>query len=483
MPTGTPAPLLRDASQPLATQLADRFALRIRERLLLPGARLPSVRDCARQHGVSPHTVVAAYDQLQAAGLLEARRQRGFFVRDSRPTPARATARPAGSMPRQAPMDATALIRGMFEADAARSPGLGTLPADWLDPTLLQTALRRLHTSEGLPVQVSYGDPSGDLRLRTALTQRLGDLGIHTSPAHLLTTNGATHALDLIIRTQLQPGDAVLIDDPGWAIMFARLSQAGIRLLPVPRAPNGAPGPDLAVLAALAAEHAPRAYLTVSVLHNPTGHSLDLATAHQVLRLADAHDFFIVEDDSYGFLAPEHLPRLAALDGLRRVIYVSGFSKVLTPAWRVGYLATTPERLQVLTDTKLLDGLTSSPVMERAVALCLEQGRLRRHAQRLRERLATARGRIAALATRHGFQWAAPPDGLFGWLDVGVDTERLAQPLLDAGWLTAPGALFSATRQPGSLMRINMATSQDPAFWHCLRQCVDTSRGPRTGPA
>ena len=479
MPTGTHPPLLRGASQPLAGQLAERYAQRIRERLLLPGARLPSVRDCARQHGVSPHTVVAAYDQLQAAGLLEARRQRGFFVRETRPAATARAPRPAPALPRQAPMDATALIRGMFEADAARSPGLGTLPADWLDPTLLQTALRRLHHADAQAVQVSYGDPSGDERLRTALSQRLADLGIHAGPAQILTTNGATHALDLIIRTQLQAGDAVLVDDPGWAIMFARLTQAGIRLLPVPR---GAHGPDLDVLAALAALHQPRAYLTVSVLHNPTGHSLNLAGAHKLLRLADEHDFFIVEDDSYGFLAPEHLPRLAALDGLRRVTYVSGFSKVLTPAWRVGYLAAAPERLRALTDTKLLDGLTSSPVLERAVALCLEQGRLRRHAQRLRERLASARQRIAALATRQGFSWAAPPDGLFGWLDVGVDTERLAQPMLDAGWLTAPGALFSATRRPGSLMRINMATSLDPAFWRQLRAAVDATRNPMAPP-
>ena len=479
MPTGTNPPLQRGASQPLAGQLAERYAQRIRERLLLPGARLPSVRDCARQHGVSPHTVVAAYDQLQAAGLLEARRQRGFFVRETRPT-ARAPRPTAAAAPRQAPMDATALIRGMFEADAARSPGLGTLPADWLDPTLLQHALRRLHNADSLPVQVSYGDPSGDARLREALSHRLADLGIHAGPAQILTTHGATHALDLIIRTQLQPGDAVLVDDPGWAIMFARLTQAGIRLLPVPRGPNG---PNLDTLAALAAQHQPRAYLTVSVLHNPTGHSLDLAGAHKLLRLADEHDFSIIEDDSYGFLAPEHLPRLAALDGLRRVTYVSGFSKVLTPAWRVGYLATAPEKLTALTDTKLLDGLTSSPVLERAVALCLEQGRLRRHAQRLRERLATARQRVAALASRQGFVWAAPPDGLFGWLDVGVDTERVAQPLLDAGWLTAPGALFSATRRPGSLMRINMATSLDPAFWRALRAAVDELGGPPAPPS
>ncbi|MCE4554150.1 PLP-dependent aminotransferase family protein [Pelomonas cellulosilytica] len=477
MPTGTHPPLQRGASEPLAGQLAERFAQRIRERLLLPGARLPSVRDCARQHGVSPHTVVAAYDQLQAAGLLEARRQRGFFVRETRPAASRSP-KPLATT-RQAPVDATALIRGMFEADAGRSPGLGTLPAEWLDPVLLQSALRRLNQADSQSLQVSYGDPSGDERLRAALSQRLADLGIHASPAQILTTNGATHALDLLIRTQLQPGDAVLVDDPGWAIIFARLTQAGIRLLPVPR---GVHGPDLGVLATLAAEHAPRLYLTVPVLHNPTGHSLDLATAHKLLRLADEHDFSIVEDDSYGFLAAEHVPRLAALDGLRRVVYVSGFSKVLTPAWRVGYLAAAPERLGALTDAKLLDGLTSSPVMERAVALCLEQGRLRRHAQRLRERLAQARQRVATLAARQGFRWAAPPDGLFGWLDAGVDTERLAQPLLDAGWLTAPGALFSATRCPGSLMRINMATSQDPAFWRLLRACADDISGHSATP-
>src|SRR5687768_8346866 len=78
-----PAMLTRTSTQSLTSQLADRFAERIRTRLLPPGARLPSVRECARQQGVSPHTVVAAYDQLLAQGLVEARRQRGFFVRDS----------------------------------------------------------------------------------------------------------------------------------------------------------------------------------------------------------------------------------------------------------------------------------------------------------------------------------------------------------------------------------------------------------------
>ncbi len=108
-------------------------------------------------------------------------------------------------------------------------------------------------------------------------------------------------------------------------------------MLPVPR---GEDGPDLAVMAA--PDRGPEArrpaalYVTVSVLHNPTGASLALGSAHRLLQLAQAHDLHIVEDDTYAHLAPAHLPRLSALDGLRRTIYVSGFSKILAPNWRVG---------------------------------------------------------------------------------------------------------------------------------------------------
>ena len=74
--------LMRTSQQTLTEQLVARFSERIKSRLIQPGSRLPSVRECAKQQNVSPHTVVAAYDQLVAAGLVEARRQRGFFVRD-----------------------------------------------------------------------------------------------------------------------------------------------------------------------------------------------------------------------------------------------------------------------------------------------------------------------------------------------------------------------------------------------------------------
>jgi DNA-binding transcriptional MocR family regulator len=87
--------------------------------------------------------------------------------------------------------------------------------------------------------------------------------------------------------------------------------------------------------------------------------------------------------------------------------------------------------------------------------------------------LDAARGRAVKLAAAHGCRFAAPPRGLFGWVDTGVDTERLAQVMLDQGWLLAPGALFHATHRPGTLMRINFATTQEARFWKALAAARD----------
>ncbi len=461
------AALSREAGATLAEQLASRYAERIRQRLLIPGARLPSVRECARRHGVSPTTVVAAYDQLLAQGLVEARRQRGFFVREPREAQRAAAPAPLGHRP--PPVDATALIRGMFQGGALPAPGMGTLPAEWLDLPLLHTALRRAMAAEAgarhRAASLQYGDPAGDPGLRQALAHRLADIGIGCTSEQIITTLGATNGLDVVSRTLLQPGDAVLVDEPGWAVEYARLARLGIRLLPVPRGPNG---PDLDVMRSLLQAHRPRLYATVSVLHNPTGCSLPLAAAHQVLKLAEAHDVLIVEDDTYVHLAPAHAPRLSALDGLQRTIYVSGFSKILTPNWRVGFIAAPPALAERFVDMKLLSALTTPALPEQAIAWCIAQGALRRHTERVSAQLDAARARSQRLALEAGCRFVTPPQGLFGWVDVGTDTERLAQRMLDDGWLLAPGTLFHATPRATTLMRINFATSQDARFWQAL---------------
>jgi DNA-binding transcriptional MocR family regulator len=473
--------LMKTSSQSLTEQLAARFAERIRNRLLAPGARLPSVRQCAEQQGVSPSTVVAAYDQLLAQGLVEARKNRGFFVREAVAARGDEAPGPGAAPPAtgaagwsaahwmvtrrgSAPVNATALIRGMFHKISNKpQPGMGVFPSEWLESTFMPAAVRKVTSTESLfDFSLQYGEPLGDSGLRRALSNKLTALSVPAGPDQIITSVGATHALDIVSRTLLRPGDPVMVEEPGWAVEFARLNALGMHLLPVPRR---ADGPDLEVMAKYCAVHKPKLYVSVSVFHNPTSYCLSPGSAHRLLQLASQHDFHIVEDDTYSHIAPEHATRLSALDGLRRTIYVSGFAKILAPNWRIGFLAAPAHLVEQLLDTKLLTTLTTPALLEKALALCIEQGQLRRHSERIRTRLDGARSRSVKLALGAGCRFVAEPAGLFGWVDTGVDTDALSQRMLDEGYLLAPGALFHAERKPSTLMRINFATAQDAAFW------------------
>ena len=475
--------LTRDATQTLTEQLAKRFADRIRTRLLPAGTRLPSVRACAAQQGVSPHTVVAAYDWLQAQGLVESRRQRGFYVRDYVQKEALAPdqsalaaiksrtlkdavslAMPAAS----ARINATSLIRGMMHKATHPQPGAGMFPPDWVQNQFMATALRKVVASEDLQtLSWGYGVPMGDVALRDCLTDKLKTLGLPVSSDQVMTTIGATQGLDIVSRTLLKAGDAVMVEEPGWSVEFARLAALGMQVLPVPR---GVDGPDLAVMRRYCETHAPKLYVSVSVLHNPTSQNLHPAVAHQILQLAQQHDFYVVEDDTYSHIAPEHATRMTVLDGLSRTIYVSGFAKILAPNWRIGYMASPPDLVDRMLDTKLLSTLTSPAMLERAMALCIENGQLRRHIERVRSRLVQARKRSVQLAQAAGCQFVTEPAGMFGWVDTGMDTEVLTQRMLDENYLIAPGSLFYASRQPSTLMRINFACAQDAAFWQVYQR-------------
>ncbi|CAN7733050.1 PLP-dependent aminotransferase family protein [Acidovorax sp. LjRoot118] len=487
--------LMKTTTQSLTEQLSARFGERIRNRLLAPGARLPSVRQCALQHSVSPSTVVAAYDQLLAQGLVEARKNRGFFVRELAPVGADApatvdavameaaggnwttahwfAARGAGRG--SPPVNATALIRGMFHKISDKpQPGMGVLPPQWLESTFMPAAVRKVTSTRALQeYSLQYGEPLGDSGLRRQLVKKLAQLSVHTAPENIITTVGATHALDIVSRTLLRPGDPVMVEEPGWAVEFARLAALGMHILPVPRR---ADGPDLEVMARYCEVHKPKLYVSVSVFHNPTGYCLSPGSAHRILQLANQHNFHIVEDDTYSHIAPEHATRLTALDGLQRTIYVSGFAKILAPNWRIGFLAAPPALVEQLLDTKLLATLTTPALLEKALALCIEQGQLRRHAERIRTRLDAARSRSVKLALSAGCTFAADPAGLFGWVDTGVDTDALSQRMLDEGYLLAPGALFHAERKPSTLMRINFATTQDATFWRTFERIVRQTR-------
>lgn len=458
----------------LVEQIVAWYGARIGERLLRPGTRMPSIRQFAAQHHVSRFTVVEAYDRLVARGFLESRRGAGFFVREQAPGALAMGARAWPEAPR-ANIDVVWLLRNMFKRLPARDmPGGGVLPPEWLDEGLVSSSLRAIGR-QSASAWLDYGHPQGYLPLRQQLEHKLAEIGVRATPTQILTTGGVTQALDLVAQHLLRPGDAVLVDEPSWFLLFGRYAQLGLRVIGVPRRTDG---PDLERLRALAAEHRPGLFVTTSALHNPTSTTMSAAKAFQVLRLAAEFDFRVVEDDIYCDLhagaGAQAAIRLAGLDQLDRVIYLGGFSKTLAAGLRVGFIACDAELARELTDLKMLIGLTSPELGERVVYRVLSEGHYRRHLQRLRDRLARVREPVVRTIERLGFRlFATPESGMFLWADAGIDTNPVAQSMLEYGYLMAPGSLFLPDQRPSSWMRFNIATSSNPKMSEQLARVID----------
>jgi DNA-binding transcriptional MocR family regulator len=456
----TVSPLSHDAPLPLVEQITGFVRTRIDERNLRAGTRMPSIRRFAEDNRVSRFTVVEAYDRLVAQGYLESRRGSGFYVRE-RPQPVRRTER---SDPPANRIDVVWLLHQLYAGNDGRDvllAGSGCLPESWLDEELLQSGLRALARREPSAL-TGYGTPRGYAPLRDLLQIYLAELEIRAEPDNIVLTSGASHALDLVARYFLHPGDAVLVDDPGYYVLFGRLAAMGMRPLGVPRRPDGL---DVERLDSLAAEHKPKLFMTNSVLHNPTGTSLAAADAFRVLRLAEAHDFHIVEDDILADLNPGRGHRIAQLDQLNRVIYVGSFSKTLGAGLRVGFLAAHPDLARDLTAQKMLAGLTTPELGERLVYQVLSDGYYRKHVDHVRSRLARSLEPAIRNLERAGLTlFHEPSAGMFMWAHAGGhrDAEALAAAAQPQGIILAPGSLFSPTQARSPWMRFHVAYAGSP---------------------
>ncbi|TWG89162.1 hypothetical protein L602_000100000520 [Cupriavidus gilardii J11] len=459
----------------LVGQLTEWARMRIDERVFRPGMRMPSIRQLAQDKGISRFTVVEAYERLVALGYLESRRGSGFFVRE-RASAARAqshadTARRAPELSRN--IDVSWLLRNMFHrAEPRKAPGLGFLPNDWLDGELIASALRGLGRQPGGHFLAS-GTPEGFLPLRQQLRTRLAELEIGAGADQIVLTSGITQALDLIARLYVRPGDAVLVGDPAWFVMFARFAAQGANVIGVPYT---AEGPDLDALERIVQAHRPRLLVLNSVLHNPTGTSLSPSKAFQLLRLAEQYDFLVVEDDIYCDLCPPGHPatRLASLDQLRRVVYLGSFSKTLAANLRVGFVAASPELARSLTDIKLLAGMATPEINERVLYKVLTEGHYRKHVERVRHRLDRARDDTRRALEQLGLTlFPGQHAGMYLWADTGRDTNAIATAGHEEGYLFAPGSLFSPSQLPSGWMRFNVACGHDPDMLTFLARQLD----------
>lgn len=453
-------------------QLVQHFSQLIEQAELAQGARLPSIRAAAKEFEVSTFTVVQAYDRLVALGYVEARKGAGFFV---------AYASPSVEQQRStAPLkDVYWLLDDAFNPDAGvLQPGSGGLPDAWLDEAGLRLALRSLGRGSGLIAE--YGESRGNQALRQWLQRYLTERGVPVHSEQIVLTQGASQALNMVINALLQPGDCVLVDDPGYINLLVNLRDHKVKVVGVPWTPQG---PDVEKLGELLVRHQPKAFFTNPWLQNPTGASYSPAVAHRVLQLADTHDCWIVEDDVYGQLVPGNQPPLAALDNLQRVIYIGSISKSLAPSLRVGFVTAEPTVAEALLHYKMTTGLYSSQLCEQLALQMVNDGTQRKRYQKLRDRLLQAQLFARQQVQRIGWQsWAPAAPAPYLWIgsgQEGFDPVALTRAGLKQNILLSPGCIFRPGLETTPWLRFNVTLGEDPAVWHFLAE-AQCDRAPVT---
>jgi DNA-binding transcriptional MocR family regulator len=443
---------------------------------LLRGDRLPSIRSFAATMGVSPSTVVEAYDRLAAEGLIRARRGSGFYVAGTAlPPMALAETEPQ----RERAIDPFWVSRQSLDADpTVLKPGCGWLPADWMPTHALRRALRKLARAEDA-VLTDYGSTRGSPILRRLLLRRFAEEGMDIPPDQLMLTASGTQAIDLICRFLLKPGDTVLVDDPCYFNFRSLLRAHQVRIVGVPYTPTG---PDVGAFEERLAAERPRLYITNSALHNPTGATLSPQTAYRLLSAASAHDLTIIEDDIFADFEPEPSSRLAVLDGLNRVIRIGSFSKTLSASIRCGYIAARADWIEGLVDLQVATSFGGpSPVVTELIAGVLAGGGYRKHMEDLRLRLTRARRKMVARLEPLGIRpWLLPRGGFYLWcrLPDGQGSAALARAAVDEGVVLAPGNVFSVAQTASPFLRFNVAQSDDPRIFAMLGR---TMRAQRAG--
>ena len=455
----------RGQAPTLVEQLVAAILQAIEAQTLRPGMSLPSVREFARLHDVSTFTVASAYSRLVSLGWLAARPGAGYRVA----TPD-APARPRQPLSWEPPrLNAGWLLSDIFaDHSIPIKSGCGWLPGEWLNEEGLHMALRHMGRVPAMRI-ANYGHPYGYAPLRETIAASLGAQGMEVEASQVLLTQGVTHGLDMVIRTLLRPGDTVVVEQPAYANLLQMLRLAGLRAVAVPRTVDGL---DCDALDAAVARHRPRALFVNTALQNPSGASIGMANAFRILQAAERHGLWVIEDDISRELAPGVTPMLAALDGTRRVVYLGGYSKVISPSVRVGYVVAHRDLTRDIARTKMAVGLTSPEIMERIVHQVIREGRYRAHIVRTRERLAQAHALVGQRMDELGLQvWTRPQAGLFLWarLPGEAGANGLAELALKDGIWLAPGSYFDPGEADSPWIRFNVAYSQGPELWRFLQ--------------
>ena len=427
--------------RPLYSHLVSLMESAIARGELPSGTRVPPERALAQQLKISRTTVVSAYRELESRGLLRGYVGRGTFVcaaPEPEGTPFAWRGKIAAAALRSSDSTLRDVVRNSADARllslAAGGPALDRFPNE-----AFLEAISHALAADSSAVW-GHGPTEGQLALRSAIADRYG-----VARESVLILSGAQQGLDLLARCLIDPGDAVIMDRPGYLGAIQSFRAAGAKLIgwDIVRG-------DSDELEDLLVRYRPKLIYTNPTFHNPTGATLPIRMRRELLSLAQRYRVPIVEDATYRDLYFNDVPppSLRELDDHNLVIYLNSFSKVMAPGLRLGWIAAAPSIVEQIAIIKQrLDPHTPN-LVQMAVARLMHKGAFDAHLRGLRTEHAKRCTQMIAAIQRHmpagSIRFARPTGGLYLWcrLGAGLSATALHDRALAAGVTFVPGPAF-----------------------------------------
>ncbi|MGO4326556.1 PLP-dependent aminotransferase family protein [Cupriavidus sp. 2TAF22] len=454
----------------------------VRQGGLLPGDRIPSVRQTSQHHRLSITTVIRAYVLLESRGIIESRPQSGYFVR-ARPEEPAVELRASRPSTRPSAVDVSALVLSTLRS--IRSDEAVPLGSPYPDPSLFPwqrinqyaNNIARRYARWNLLDDLPPGCPA----LIRQIARRYLENGYAVDPNELIITIGATEAINLCLQAVAKSGDTIAVESPTYYAMLHAIERLGMRAIEV--ATDPVEGIDIAELARLIDEKGIAACMVMPNFQNPLGFEMPDERKRQLVAMLTEKNVPVIENDVYGELyhGDAHPSGLKAYDTAGIVLHCCSFSKTLTNAYRIGWALPGRYRDQV-ERLKFLNTLTTPAIPQLAIAEFLKNDGYDFHLRRVRKAYAQQASIMAAAVRRFfppGTKTSRPAGGYVLWVELPacVDAMELYHLALERKITIAPGHIFSPGPVFKNFIRLNYSapwTTETEAAVVTLGKLVET---------
>ena len=456
-------------------KLAGELEGMIADGVLSHGDRLPSVRRLASERRLSISTVLQALRQLEARGLVEAQPQSGYFVRRGRSL----IAEPSARLTPEAPMPVDISQRLVRILQSGTRPGVAPLAAALPHPSLLPVAaLQRLYAgvARRLPKLLEGGSHinTDEPALVRQLVRRSLAWGGPLAADEIVITNSCTEALGLCLRAVTKPGDTVAVESPAYYLMLQLLETLGLKALEIPTDPRT--GLSVEALELATRHGAIAACLLVPNASNPLGSVMPDDKKRQLAALTATRGVAVIEDDIYGDLhfGPQRPWPIKAFDTAGNVMLCSSFSKSLSPALRIGFVAAGRYRSAIALQKAITSGGTN-PITQNVLAEYLESSAYERHLRSLRRSYEGQVESMRLAVSRHfpaGTRISQPQGAYVLWVELPeeFDATKLYERAIAENLTYVPGELFSASGMYRNCLRLNCGNPHTPEIEDAVRR-------------